>query len=61
MSLPTNLKPDEDLMSKRIIQDSKAINFITKSLINTKDDYCIGNCEWKDGTHSDMVLEADGC
>ncbi|RCH86230.1 hypothetical protein CU098_004340 [Rhizopus stolonifer] len=43
-------------MSKRII-NPKAVNLIAKSLTGTSDDYFIGNCEWNNGTRSDMVLE----
>lgn len=52
-----NSNPGSDLMSKTIIRDPKVINFITESLTGTKDNYSIGNCEWNDGTRSDMVLE----
>ncbi|KAI9475869.1 MAG: hypothetical protein EXX96DRAFT_574968 [Benjaminiella poitrasii] len=52
-----NLKNGSDLMSKRIIRDPKAMNLIAESLTGTTDDYFIGNCEWNDGTRSDMVLE----
>ncbi|KAI9366379.1 hypothetical protein BD770DRAFT_438527 [Pilaira anomala] len=57
MSLPTKLKPGKDLMAKEALRDPKVINLITESLVKTTDDYFIGNCEWKDGTRSDMVLE----
>jgi hypothetical protein len=57
MSLPTSLKPGKDLMSKRVVQEPRVINYITEALTKTKNDYFIGNCEWKNGTRSDMVLE----
>ncbi|KAL9536564.1 hypothetical protein MBANPS3_012560, partial [Mucor bainieri] len=44
-------------MSKAIIQDPTVINYITTTLANTQDDYYVGNCEWSDGTRSDVVLE----
>lgn len=44
-------------MRKRWKLYPKVINLITESLVKTTDDYFIGNCEWKDGTRSDMVLE----
>ncbi|KAI8886651.1 hypothetical protein K501DRAFT_157979, partial [Backusella circina FSU 941] len=47
----------KDLMAKGILRDPKVINLITESLVKTTDDYFIGNCERKDGTRSDMVLE----
>ncbi|KAI8638950.1 hypothetical protein BD408DRAFT_422181 [Parasitella parasitica] len=57
MSLPTNSKPGKDLMAKGILRDPKVVNLITDSLVKTTDDYIIGNCEWTDGTCSNMVLE----
>ncbi|KAI9365891.1 hypothetical protein BD770DRAFT_406251 [Pilaira anomala] len=57
MSLPTNLTPEKDLMSKQIIQDPKVLNYITEAITRTENDYFIGNCEWKDGTRSDVVLQ----
>ncbi|KAI7884470.1 uncharacterized protein EV154DRAFT_522240 [Mucor mucedo] len=44
-------------MAKEVLRDPKVINLVTESLVKTTDDYFIGNCEWKDGTCSDMVLE----
>lgn len=44
-------------MSKAIIQGLSVLNYITKSLTNTENDYFIGNSEWSDGTRSDVVLE----
>lgn len=44
-------------MAKEALRDPKVINLITESLVKTTDDYFVGNCEWKDGTRSDMVLE----
>ncbi|KAI7886884.1 uncharacterized protein EV154DRAFT_521070 [Mucor mucedo] len=44
-------------MAKEALRDPKVINLITESLVKTTDDYFIGNCERKDGTRSDMVLE----
>jgi hypothetical protein len=57
MSPPTILSPGKDLTSKRLVQEPKVINYITEALTKTKNDYSIGNCEWKNGTHSDLVLE----
>ncbi|KAI8079371.1 hypothetical protein BDF21DRAFT_340475, partial [Thamnidium elegans] len=57
MSLPTKLKSGKDQMAKGILRDPKIVNLITDSLVKTTDDYFIGNCEWTDGTRSDMVLE----
>lgn len=57
MSLPTKLKPGKDLMAKETLRDPKVVNLITESLVKTTDDYFIGNCDWKDGTRSDMVFE----
>lgn len=39
------------------MQDPKVINYITEALTGTKDDYFVGNCEWRNGTRSDIVLE----
>ncbi|KAI8083844.1 hypothetical protein BDF21DRAFT_398054 [Thamnidium elegans] len=44
-------------MSKIIIQEPKVTNFIKEALTKTKNDYFIGNCEWKNGICSDIVLE----
>ncbi|KAL4211741.1 hypothetical protein AB4K20DRAFT_2012270 [Rhizopus microsporus] len=52
-----NLKPSNDLMAKRILADPKVMNIVIQSLTRTNDDYFIGNCEWNNGTRSDMVLE----
>ncbi|CAO3701880.1 unnamed protein product [Rhizopus stolonifer] len=57
MLLPTNITARKDQMSKRIVQDAKVLNYITEALISTEDDYFVGNCEWKDGTRSDLVLQ----
>jgi hypothetical protein len=57
MSLLAKSKPGKDLMAKEILRDPKVINSITESLVNSTDDYFIGNCEWADGTRSDMVIE----
>lgn len=57
MSLPTNLLPGKDLISKRIIQDPKIVNYITEALTGTTDGYFVGNCEWRNRTRSDVVLE----
>ncbi|KAG2200723.1 hypothetical protein INT46_008778 [Mucor plumbeus] len=51
MSLPTNLTPGKDQMSKQIVLDAKVLNYITEG------DYFVGNCEWKDGTLSDVLLQ----
>lgn len=50
MSLPTNLTPGKDQVSKRTVQDTKVLNYITEALTSTDDDYFVGSCEWKDGT-----------
>ncbi|CEP19293.1 hypothetical protein [Parasitella parasitica] len=57
MSLPTNPTPGKDQMSKRIIQDAKVLNYITEAITGTENDYFVGNCEWKNGTRSDVVLQ----
>lgn len=44
-------------MSKAIIQDPTVVNYITKTLTNTENDCFVGNSEWNNGTHSDVVLE----
>ncbi|KAI7907605.1 uncharacterized protein BX663DRAFT_491428 [Cokeromyces recurvatus] len=44
-------------MSKAIIQDPTVINYITKTLTNTENDYHVGCSEWSDSTRSDVVLE----
>ncbi|KAG2194134.1 hypothetical protein INT47_004204 [Mucor saturninus] len=45
-----------DLKSKQIIKDKKTMNLITEALTGTTNDYFVGNCEWDDGTRSDLVL-----
>ncbi|KAI9243421.1 hypothetical protein BY458DRAFT_561218 [Sporodiniella umbellata] len=40
-----------------ILRDPKVINLITKSLVETTDNYFVGNCKWEDGIRSNMVLE----
>ncbi|CAO3633147.1 unnamed protein product [Mucor hiemalis] len=57
MAIGPKLKPGKDLMAKEALRDPKVVNLITESLVKTTDDYFVGNCEWKDGTRSDMVLE----
>jgi hypothetical protein len=57
MSLPTNLTPGKDQMSKRIVQDAKVLNYITEAITSTEGNYFVGNCEWKDGTLSDVLLQ----
>jgi len=52
-----NLKSGSDLMAKRILRDPKAMHFIIEPLTGAKYDYFIGNCEWSNGTRSDMILE----
>lgn len=49
--------PGNDLIAKRILADPKVMNIITQSLTGTSNNYFIGNCEWSNGTRSDMVLE----
>ncbi|KAI9352337.1 hypothetical protein BD770DRAFT_325930 [Pilaira anomala] len=45
-------------MSKRIVRDAKVLNYTTEAITrSTEDDYFVGNCEWKDGTRSDVFLE----
>lgn len=44
-------------MSKRIVQDAKVLSYITKAITSTENDYFVGNCEWKNGTRSDVVLQ----
>ncbi|RCH93419.1 hypothetical protein CU098_010935 [Rhizopus stolonifer] len=56
ISLST-LTPGKDQMSKRIVQDTKVLSYITKAITSTENDYFVGNCEWKNGTRSDVVLQ----
>jgi hypothetical protein len=55
--LPNSLRPGTDLMSKIVVRNPIIVNIITKTLLNSQDEYIPGESEWDDGTRSDLVLE----
>lgn len=59
MSLPTNLTSGKARITKRIMRDSKVMDYITEVITKTRNDYFKGNCKWRDGTRSDIVLDLE--
>ncbi|KAJ8656906.1 hypothetical protein O0I10_007503 [Lichtheimia ornata] len=43
-------------MAKRVISNPAVFNIITRYILNCNNDYDVGNCEWSDGSRSDIVL-----
>ncbi|GAA5816547.1 hypothetical protein MFLAVUS_010077 [Mucor flavus] len=55
--LPKSFRPGTDLMSKMVVRNPDVVNIITRTLVNSQDEYVLGESEWNDGTRSDLVLE----
>lgn len=41
------------------MRDSKVMDYITEVITKTRNDYFKGNCKWRDGTRSDIVLDLE--